>query len=100
MDICHLYGGKPANFLDVGGSANVEQMVAALSIVSTDPTVKSIFINIFGGILRCDDLAQSVVTASERIGLNKPLVIRLNGTNFEQDKEILQKSDLQFFFSD
>lgn len=75
-------------------------MVAALSIISHDPTVKSIFINIFGGILRCDDLAQSVVTASERIGLTKPLVIRLNGTNVEQAKEILNKSDLQFFFSD
>lgn len=84
----------------MGGGANLEQMVAALSIVSGDPTVKSIFINIFGGILRCDDLAQSVVTASERIGLNKPLIIRLNGTNVDQAKEILNKSDLEFFFSD
>ena len=81
MDIIKHYGGNPANFLDVGGSAEDEQMVEAIKLLNNDPEVDSIFINIFGGILRCDNLAKSIITAAEQISLSKPIVLRLKGTN-------------------
>jgi succinyl-CoA synthetase beta subunit len=90
MDIIKLYGGNPANFLDVGGSAEDEQMVEAIKLLDSDPEVDSIFINIFGGILRCDSLANSIITAAKEIGLKKPIVLRLKGTNSEKAKEMIK----------
>jgi len=84
MDIIKHYGGNPANFLDVGGSAEDEQMVEAIKLLSNDPEVESIFINIFGGILKCDNLAQSIITAAKQIQINKPIVLRLKGTNSDK----------------
>ena len=95
MDIIKLYGSKPANFLDVGGGASKEKVSAAFKIVLSDKNVKGILINIFGGIMRCDVLAQGVVDAVKEINLSVPLVVRLAGTNVELGKEILKKSSLQ-----
>ena len=81
MDIIKHYGGNPANFLDVGGSADDDQMTEAIKLLSNDDEVKAIFINIFGGILRCDTLAQSIIKAAEQITISKPIVLRLKGTN-------------------
>lgn len=81
MDIIKHYGGNPANFLDVGGSAEDEQMIEAIKLLNNDPEVDSIFINIFGGILKCDNLANSIIRAAEQISLSKPIVLRLKGTN-------------------
>ena len=89
MDIIKLYGGTPANFLDVGGSSNPDKVVNALRIITRNPKVKAILINIFGGITRCDDIAQGILTAMERIDLNLPMVIRLIGTNDEEGREML-----------
>jgi len=94
MDIIKLYGGSPANFLDVGGSANVQQMASALKLVSSDPKVKAIFINIFGGILRCDKLAEGVLEAMRIVDIKQKIVIRLKGTNVEQAKELLFKANV------
>jgi succinyl-CoA synthetase beta subunit len=89
MDIIKLYGGTPANFLDVGGSSNPEKVVNALRIITRNPRVKAILINIFGGITRCDDIAQGILTAMERINLDLPMVIRLIGTNDEEGRKML-----------
>ena len=95
MDIIKLYGKEPANFLDVGGGANKEKVIAAFKLILADKNVKGILINIFGGIMRCDVLAQGVVEAARQINLSVPLVVRLAGTNFKEGKEILDKSNLK-----
>ena len=94
MDIIKLYGAQPANFLDVGGGASTEKVSVAFQIILSDKNVKSILINIFGGIMRCDVLAQGVVNAAKEINLNIPLIIRLAGTNVELGKKILKNSSL------
>ena len=95
MDIIKLYGEEPANFLDVGGGASKEKVSAALKIILSDKNVKGILINIFGGIMRCDILAQGVVDAAKEININVPLVVRLAGTNFKEGKKILDNSGLK-----
>ncbi len=95
MDIIKLYGKEPANFLDVGGGATKEKVAAAFKLILSDKNVKGILINIFGGIMRCDVLAQGVVDAAKEINLSVPLVVRLAGTNFKEGKEILDKSNLK-----
>jgi succinyl-CoA synthetase beta subunit len=94
MDIIKHYGGEPANFLDVGGGANKEQVTQAFKIILHDPEVKGIFVNIFGGIMRCDVIAEGVVAATKEVGLTVPLVVRLEGTNVEKGREILEASGL------
>jgi len=95
MDIIKLYGSEPANFLDVGGGASKEKVSAAFKIILSDPNVKGILINIFGGIMRCDVLAQGVVDAAQESKINVPLVVRLAGTNFKEGQEILNNSNLK-----
>jgi len=95
MDIIKLYGKEPANFLDVGGGATKEKVSAAFKLILSDKNVKGILINIFGGIMRCDVLAQGVLDAAKEINLSVPLVVRLAGTNFKEGKEILDKSNLK-----
>ena len=95
MDIIKLYGKEPANFLDVGGGASKEKVTAAFKLILADENVKGILINIFGGIMRCDILAQGVVEAAQQVNLSVPLVVRLAGTNFKEGKEILDKSNLK-----
>jgi succinyl-CoA synthetase beta subunit len=95
MDIIKLYGQEPANFLDVGGGASKEKVSAAFKLILSDKNVKGILVNIFGGIMQCDVLAQGVVDAAKEINLSVPLVVRLAGTNFEKGKEILDKSNLK-----
>ena len=95
MDIIKFYGKEPANFLDVGGGASKEKVAAAFKLILSDKNVKGILINIFGGIMRCDVLAQGVVDAAKEINLSVPLVVRLAGTNFKEGKEILDKSNLK-----
>jgi succinyl-CoA synthetase beta subunit len=94
MDIIKLYGAEPANFLDVGGGATREKVTAAFKIIMADPNVKGILVNIFGGIARCDVLAEGVVAAVKEVGLTMPLVVRLEGTNAELGKQILRDSGL------
>jgi succinyl-CoA synthetase beta subunit len=94
MDIIKHYGGMPANFLDVGGGATAEKVTAAFKIITHDPRVRGIFVNIFGGIMKCDTIAQGVVTAVKEVGLKVPLVVRLEGTNVELGKQILRDSGL------
>lgn len=89
MDLVKHYGGEPANFLDIGGSSNPDKVVAALEIITADPNVKAILFNIFGGITRCDDVANGIVTATEGIDIGVPIVIRLTGTNEEEGRAIL-----------
>ena len=95
MDIIKLYGEEPANFLDVGGGATKEKVSAAFKLILSDKNVKGILINIFGGIMRCDVLAQGVIDAAKETNLSVPLVVRLAGTNFKEGKEILEKSKLK-----
>ncbi len=95
MDIIKLFGKEPANFLDVGGGASKEKVTAAFKLILADKNVKGILINIFGGIMRCDVLAQGVVEAAKQVNLSVPLVVRLAGTNFKEGKEILEKSNLK-----
>ena len=95
MDVIKLYGGEPANFLDVGGGANEEQVKTAFSIILEDPNVKGVLVNIFGGIMRCDIIARGVIGATQALELDVPLVVRLVGTNFEEGKKILDKSNLR-----
>ena len=95
MDIIKLYGKEPANFLDVGGGATKEKVAAAFKLILSDKNVKGILINIFGGIMRCDVLAQGVIDAAKEINLSTPLVVRLAGTNYKEGKEILDKSNLK-----
>ncbi len=94
MDIVKAAGGMPANFLDVGGGADAAKVKAAFHIILKDPAVKAIFVNIFGGILRCDVLAEGVVAAAREVGLRVPLIVRMEGTNVERGKEILARSGL------
>ena len=100
MDIIKLYGAEPANFLDVGGGADKERVTEAFKIIMSDSAVKGILVNIFGGIMRCDIIAEGVVAAAKEVGLDVPLVVRLAGTNFELGKEILAKSGLQIIAAD
>ena len=94
LDIIKLYGCEPANFLDVGGSAPKERVKAAFEIILNDKAVKGILVNIFGGIMRCDIIAEGVVAASKELGVEVPLVVRLEGTNVEKGKQILAESGL------
>jgi len=94
MDIIKLYGAEPANFLDVGGGATKERVTAAFKIIMKDPNVEGILVNIFGGIMRCDIIAEGIIAAARETGLKVPLVVRLEGTNVELGKEILRKSGL------
>ncbi|MCB9928722.1 MAG: ADP-forming succinate--CoA ligase subunit beta [Alphaproteobacteria bacterium] len=100
MDIIKLYGKEPANFLDVGGGANEETVAAAFKIILSDPKVEAILINIFGGIARCDVIAEGVVAAAKGLSLDVPLVVRLEGTNVEKGKEILKNSGLAIIAAD
>ncbi len=94
MDIIKLYGEQPANFLDVGGGASVEKVTAAFKIITSDSSVKGILVNIFGGIMRCDVIAEGVLQAVEEVGLNVPLVVRLEGTKVAEGKKLIDESDL------
>ena len=100
MDIIKLYGSEPANFLDVGGGADKEKVTEAFKIITSDPNVKGILVNIFGGIMRCDVIAEGVVEAVKEVGLQVPLVVRLEGTNVEKGKEILNGSDVDVIAAD
>ena len=100
LDIIHYYGGEPANFLDVGGSTTVDKVSEAFKIILSDEKVQGIFVNIFGGIVKCDFIAQGVVEAAKQVGLTVPLVVRLEGTNVEIGKEILRKSGIEIVVAD
>lgn len=100
MDIIEHYGASPANFLDVGGGATTEKVTAAFKIIMNDPNVKGIFVNIFGGIMKCDVIAEGIVAAVKTVGLEVPLVVRLEGTNVERGKQILAESGLNLIPAD
>ncbi|MGO8834901.1 MAG: succinate--CoA ligase subunit beta, partial [Roseiarcus sp.] len=100
MDIIKLYGESPANFLDVGGGASKDRVTAAFKIITADPHVKGILVNIFGGIMKCDVIAEGVIAAVKEIGLQVPLVVRLEGTNVELGKKILRESGLNVIPAD
>jgi len=100
MDIIKHFGGDPANFLDVGGGATREQVTAAFRIILSDPNVKGILVNIFGGIMQCDVIAEGVVAAAKETNLSIPLVVRLEGNNVEIGKKILNDSGLQLISGD
>ncbi|HEY4199720.1 MAG TPA: ADP-forming succinate--CoA ligase subunit beta [Devosiaceae bacterium] len=100
MDIIKLYGQEPANFLDVGGGASKEKVTAAFKIITADPQVKGILVNIFGGIMRCDVIAEGVIAAVKEVGLKVPLVVRLEGTNVKEGKAILNRSGLDVISAD
>ena len=100
MDIIKYYGGDPANFLDVGGGATTEKVKEAFKIILSDPKVEGIFVNIFGGIMKCDIIANGIVTAAKEVELDRPLVVRLEGTNVDLGKEILNKSGLNIVAAD
>ncbi|EAR52429.1 succinyl-CoA synthetase subunit beta [Oceanicola granulosus HTCC2516] len=100
MDIIKLYGAEPANFLDVGGGATKEKVTEAFKIITSDPQVKGILVNIFGGIMRCDVIAEGVIAAVKEVGLEVPLVVRLEGTNVEKGKEIIAQSGLNVIAAD
>jgi succinyl-CoA synthetase beta subunit len=100
MDIIKLYGAEPANFLDVGGGATKEKVTEAFKIITSDPNVKGILVNIFGGIMRCDIIAEGVVAAVKEVGLQVPLVVRLEGTNVKKGKEIINTSGLNVIAAD
>ena len=100
MDIIKLYGAEPANFLDVGGGATKEKVTEAFKIITSDPNVKGILVNIFGGIMRCDVIAEGVVAAVKEVGLKVPLVVRLEGTNVQQGKDIINNSGLDVIAAD
>jgi Succinyl-CoA synthetase, beta subunit len=100
MDIIKLYGGEPANFLDVGGGATKEKVTAAFKIILSDANVKGILVNIFGGIMKCDIIAEGIVAAAKEVHLSVPLVVRLEGTNVDKGKEILANSGLPIISGD
>ncbi len=100
MDIIKLYGGDPANFLDVGGGATKERVAEAFRIILSDPNVEGILVNIFGGIMRCDVIAEGIITAAKELGLTMPLVVRLEGTNVEKGKKLLKESGLAILAAD
>jgi succinyl-CoA synthetase beta subunit len=94
MDIIKLQGGKPANFLDVGGGATVERVTAAFELILSNPNVRAILVNIFGGIVRCDVIAEGIIAAVKQVGVKVPVIVRLEGTNATQAREMLAKSGL------
>ena len=100
MDIIKLYGMAPANFLDVGGGATKDKVAAAFKIITADPNVKGILVNIFGGIMKCDVIAEGVVAAVKEVGLKVPLVVRLEGTNVDAGKKIIRESGLNVLPAD
>ena len=100
MDIIKLYGSEPANFLDVGGGATKEKVTQAFKIIVSDPNVKGILVNIFGGIMKCDIIAEGIIAAAKEVSLKVPLVVRLEGTNVELGKEILSKSGMAIISAD
>ena len=100
MDIIHHYGGKPANFLDVGGSASQEKVTEGFKIIVADPNVKGIFVNIFGGIMDCATIAQGLIVAAKELAITIPLVVRLEGTNVEKGRFLLQQSNLNMIFAE
>jgi succinyl-CoA synthetase beta subunit len=100
MDIIKLKGGEPANFLDVGGGATKERVTAAFKLLLSDPNVEGVLINIFGGIMRCDVIAEGVVAAAREVNLNVPLVVRLEGTNVDLGKKIMAQSGLPIIPAD
>ena len=100
MDIIKLYEAEPANFLDVGGGADKERVAEAFKIILSDKAVKGILVNIFGGIMRCDIIAEGIVAAAKEVGVKIPLVVRLAGTNFELGKKILANSGLEIIAAD
>ena len=100
MDIIKLHGGAPANFLDVGGGATTEQVKAAFKLIMSDESVKALLVNIFGGIMKCDIIANGIVEAAKEVGVKAPLVVRLQGTNVEKGREILEKSGLNIIAAD
>jgi succinyl-CoA synthetase beta subunit len=100
MDIIKLYGAEPANFLDVGGGASKEKVAAGFKIITADPRVRGILVNIFGGIMRCDVVAEGIIAAVREVGLKVPLVVRLEGTNVKEGKAIIAKSGLNVIPAD
>lgn len=100
MDIIKLHGGEPANFLDVGGGATSEQVAEAFKIISSDPRVSAILVNIFGGIAKCDLVAQGIIQAVQQLDLSLPLVVRLQGTRVNEAKQLIQKSGLRIISVD
>jgi succinyl-CoA synthetase beta subunit len=100
MDIIKLYGSEPANFLDVGGGATKEKVTEAFKIILSDDSVEGILVNIFGGIMRCDIIAEGVVAAAKELSLEVPLVVRLEGTNVDEGKEIMANSGLPIIAAD
>ena len=100
MDIIKLHGGEPANFLDVGGTASRESVTQAFKIILNDPKVKGIFVNIFGGIMKCDIIAEGIIAATQDLKLHVPLVVRLEGTNVQKGKQLLQSSGLNIISAD
>ena len=100
MDIIKLYGAEPANFLDVGGGASKEKVTEAFKIITSDSQVKGILVNIFGGIMRCDVIAEGIIAAVKEVGLKVPLVVRLEGTNVDKGKAIIRDSGLDVIAAD
>src|SRR5207245_9736068 len=100
MDIIKFYGGNPANFLDVGGGATEEQVTDAFKILIADKNVKAILVNIFGGIMKCDVIAQGIINAAKTVKLSEPLVVRLEGTNVERGKQLLKESGIALIAAD
>ncbi|CAE7797516.1 unnamed protein product [Symbiodinium microadriaticum] len=100
MDIIKLKGGEPANFLDVGGGATEDQVQRAFELLNSDKNVKAIFVNIFGGIMKCDIIANGVINAAKNIGLKKPVIIRLKGTNVEAAERLIAESPIKMVASD
>lgn len=100
MDIIKLHGGEPANFLDVGGGATKERVSEAFKLIVSDSKVKAILVNIFGGIVRCDLIAEGIIHAVKEVGVNVPVVVRLQGTNVNEGKQLLDESDLKIISAD
>ena len=100
MDIIKFYGGEPANFLDVGGGATEEQVTEAFKILIADKKVKAILVNIFGGIMKCDVIAEGIINAAKTVKLSVPLVVRLEGTNVERGKQLLKESGIELIAAD
>jgi succinyl-CoA synthetase beta subunit len=100
MDLIKLHGGDPANFLDVGGGATSERVAAAFKLILSNPSVKAILVNIFGGIVRCDLIAEGIISAVKEVGVEVPVVVRLEGTNVDKGRSLLQESDLDIIAAD
>jgi succinyl-CoA synthetase beta subunit len=100
MDVIKLKGGEPANFLDVGGGATADRVATAFKIILSDKNVESILVNIFGGIVRCDLIAQGIISAIKEVGVKQPIIVRLEGTNVNEGKELLKQSGLAVIAAD